>query len=139
MENNQRLILMEHLKDIFEELSCSSYVKTIYMGFDLGEEMVAAAYPHKSYVEIAIALSDDHPDSALKDASHLTWRTLPVSLEVSTLNEIDQNIGLLHEACKRVRDGMANKPRDNEFFRKARRERRENTRKQDGKISWTCS
>ena len=117
--------LLKRLKDIFEEQSCVTYVKTIYMGFNLGEEMVAAAYPHKSCVEIALALRDDHPDSALKDASHLTWRTLPVSLKVSTLNEIDQNIGLLHEACKRVQDGMANKPRDNEFFRKARRERRE--------------
>ena len=83
-----------------------------------------------SYVEIALALRDDHPDSALKDASHLTWRILPVSLEVSTLNEIDQNIGLLHEACKRVQDGMANKPLDNEFFRKAKRERRDKKPKQ---------
>ena len=117
--------LLKHLKDIFEKQTCSSYVKTIYMGFDIDKEMVAAVYPHSNYIDIALALEEDHPDSALKDASHLTWRTLPVSLEVSTLNEIDQNIGLLHEACKRVQDGMANKPRDNEFFRKARRERRE--------------
>ncbi|MEC8118348.1 MAG: hypothetical protein VX132_00555 [Actinomycetota bacterium] len=95
------------------------------MGVDIGEKMVAAAYPHRRSVEIALALSENHPNSALKDASHLTWRTLPVSLEVSDITEIDQHANLFIEACNRVQRGELNEPRDNEFFRKKQRERSE--------------
>ena len=69
------------VKTIFESQSCVGYVKTIYMGFDMGNVMVSAVYPHKKHLEIALALDENHPDVNLRDASHLTWRTLPVSLE----------------------------------------------------------
>ena len=41
---------------------CNSYVKTIYIGYDLDGEMVAALYPHAGHVEIALALDEQHDD-----------------------------------------------------------------------------
>ena len=45
--------------DIFVEYGCTSYVKTIYVGYDHDGEMVAALYGHSDHVEIALALPED--------------------------------------------------------------------------------
>jgi len=61
------------LDALFESEGCASYVKTIYVGYDIGGEMVAALYGHVDHVELALALDEDHPADGLIDASHLTW------------------------------------------------------------------
>src|ERR1035441_5420776 len=76
---------------------CESYIKTIYIGYEIDGDMVAALYAHADHVEIALALDEDHPDSALKDASHLTWRTLPLSLEVRTSSDVNKAVLLIDE------------------------------------------
>lgn len=38
--------------EIFVELGCTTYVKTICVGYDVNGEMVAASYPHADHVEI---------------------------------------------------------------------------------------
>ncbi len=97
-------------------LGCSSYVKTIYVGYDIGGEMVAAAYGHSDHVEVALAVAEDHPDSRFVDASHLTWRTLPLSLHFKTISDVKKAEGLLEEACERVRQQSHDVHRDNDFF-----------------------
>ena len=67
--------IAQAVHDTLISLGCTSYVKTIYIGYDLNGEMVAASYGHGNHVEVALALAEDHPDERLQDASHLTWRT----------------------------------------------------------------
>ena len=53
-------------KAIIEKMStegCRAYVKTIYVGFNIADEMVAAAYGHSKQVEVALALPEDRPDT----------------------------------------------------------------------------
>ncbi len=102
---------------------CSSYVKTIYIGYDFNGEMVAALYGHSDYVEVAIALSESHESPILIDASHLTWRTLPVAAVVKSKADIKMFASLVKEACKGVLSGDHTVLRDNEFFAAAKRER----------------
>jgi len=39
---------------IFAERGCSSYVKTIYIGYDLDGVMVGALYGHVDHLEVAL-------------------------------------------------------------------------------------
>jgi hypothetical protein len=114
--------VLNRIQAIMESHACTSYVKTIYVGFDLEDKMVAAAYPHAEHVELALALEEDHEDPRLLDASHLTWRTLPLSLELRSTKEVDDHQELLVHACQRVRTGGHDVNRDNEFFNTARRD-----------------
>ena len=100
--------ILRGLITIFESNSCTSSYKTIYIAFDLENEMVAAAYPHETHVEIALALAESHSNSNLKDASHLTWRTLPVSLELYSEEELQKHSFLIAEALTRVQIGERN-------------------------------
>ena len=102
---------------------CSSYVKTIYIGYDFNGEMVAAIYGHPDYVEVAIALSESHDSPVLIDASHLTWRTLPVAAVLKSKADLKMFARLVKEACKGVLSGEHTVLRDNEFFVTAKRER----------------
>jgi hypothetical protein len=86
--------------------------------------MVAALYSRADHVEVALALAEDHPSSQLIDASHLTWKTLPVAAVGHNLAEVKKFEPLIEEACARVRAGQHDVNRDNEFFMKSRRERR---------------
>ena len=104
---------------------CSSYVKTIYVGYDLNGEMVAALYGHAEYVEVAIALAESYESPVLIDASHLTWRTLPVAAVLKSKADIKMFGPLVKEACKGVLSGGHTVLRDNEFFAAAKRERQE--------------
>lgn len=106
------------------ELGCASYVKTIYVGYDIGGEMVAAMYGHADHLEIALALPEDEESDLLVDASHLTWRTLPVAAVVKRKSQVAEFTKLATSACERVRSASHDVMRDNDFFIKAREARR---------------
>jgi hypothetical protein len=103
---------------------CDSYIKTIYIGYEIDGNMVAALYAHADHIEIALALDEDDPDSALKDASHLTWRTLPLSFEVWTPSDAEKAALFIDEACNRIKVGTHAVLRDNEHFVRSRETRR---------------
>ena len=104
---------------------CTSYVKTIYVGYDFNGEMVAALYGHSEYIEVAIALAESYESTVLIDASHLTWRTLPVAAVLKNKADLKIFARLVKEACKGVLSGDHTVLRDNEFFVAAKRERQE--------------
>ncbi len=122
--NKKAAALCMQVHKMFLISGCTSYVKTIYIGYDIDGEMVAALYGHADHVELAMALAEDHPSSQLVDASHLTWKTLPVAAIGHNAVEVKKFGPLIDEACTRVRTGLHNVNRDNEFFMKAKRERR---------------
>lgn len=102
---------------------CSAYVKTIYIGYDLDGEVVAALYAHPARLEVALALPEDAEGASLIDASHLTWRTLPVAAEILDVAQLPEFKELAHEACLRIKSRSHDVMRENEFFIKSRRER----------------
>jgi len=122
--NKTSAALCTQVHEMFLAVGCSSYVKTIYIGYDIDGEMVAALYGHSDHVEVALALAEDHPSSQLIDASHLTWKTLPVAAIGHDAVEVEKMAVLVVEACDRVRAGLHTVNRDNDFFMKAKRERR---------------
>lgn len=95
---------------------CSSYVKTIYIGYAIGGEMVAALYAHPDRVEVALALAEDADNRLLEDASHLTWRTLPVAAVLRSRSDIEEFGLLVGEAVARVENRQHDVKRTNEFF-----------------------
>ena len=102
--------------DTLINLGCTSYVKTIYVGYDLNGVMVAASYGHADHVEVALAVDENHPDSRLVDASHLTWRTLPLALNLSTIRDTKDAKGLFVEACERIASDAHTVNRGNDYF-----------------------
>lgn len=110
--------------DALISLGCTSYVKTIYIGYDLNGEMVAASYGHGDHVEVALAVAEDHPDERLQDASHLTWRTLPLALNLASTSSVKQARSLFEEACSRVSSQSHDVHRDNDYFVGRKRGRR---------------
>lgn len=124
--NKKSAALCTQVHEMFLAAGCSSYVKTIYIGYDIDGEMVAALYSHSDHIEVALALAEDHPSGQLIDASHLTWKTLPVAAIGHNATEVKKMKPLITEACARVRAGKHDVNRDNEFFMKSRRERRGN-------------
>src|SRR5665213_3463112 len=88
---------------LFSSAGCASYVKTIYIGYDIGGEMVAALYGHQDHVEVALALPEDAEHELLIDASHLTWRTLPLAAVIREDSQLGPLAGLIDLACERVR------------------------------------
>jgi hypothetical protein len=122
--NKTSAALCTQVHEMFLAAGCSSYVKTIYIGYDIDGEMVAALYGHADHVEVALALAEDHPSSQLIDASHLTWKTLPVAAIGHDAAEVGKMAGLVVEACDRVRAGLHTVNRDNDFFIRSRRERK---------------
>jgi hypothetical protein len=122
--NKTSAALCTQVHEMFLAAGCNSYVKTIYIGYDIGGEMVAALYGHADHVEVALALDEDHPSNQLIDASHLTWKTLPVAAIGHDAAEVKKMAGLVVEAVDRVRSGLHTVSRDNEFFMKSKRERR---------------
>ena len=104
---------------------CDSYVKTIYIGYEISGEMVAALYAHANHIELALAVAEDHPNMVLKDASHLTWRTLPLALEIRSTEDLVLAGALIEEACVRIRGGSHDVERDNDHFIRSRQARNE--------------
>lgn len=117
--------LARQLDALFVDERCNSYVKTIYIGYDIGGEMVAALYGHADHVEVALALSEFEEHRLLVDATHLTWRTMPVAAIVRTSADAKDVASLIRVACERVRAGAHDVHRDNEFFVRAKRGRRQ--------------
>jgi hypothetical protein len=103
---------------------CGCYVKTIYAGYDLDGKMVAALYPHPNRLEIALALSEDVDHELLVDASHLTWRDLPVAAVVTSTDDLEAMELLIQTACSRVESGMHDVYRETSFFIDRNKERR---------------
>ncbi len=101
-----------------------SYVKTIYVGYEIGGEMIAALYPRADHLEIALALPEDAESRLLVDASHLTWRTLPVAAIVTAKDDLPEFTNLANAAAARVRTATHDVMRDNDFFVRSKRERR---------------
>ena len=85
--------------------------------------MTAALYAHVNHIEVAISLPNDFENKMLIDASHLTWRTLPVAAIVENVGQLDSFIELATFAVNGVKDGSHSVHRDNDFFlaRKGRR------------------
>jgi len=86
--------------------------------------MVAALYGHADHVEVALALPEDADGDLLVDASHLTWRTLPVAAILNSETDVEQFSKLVSEAVARVSAQTHDVRRDNDFFIRSRRERR---------------
>jgi hypothetical protein len=103
---------------------CSSYVKTIYIGYDFDGQMIAALYAHADHVEVAIALSVSFESELLVDATHLTWRTLPVAAILRSKQDVVKFGDLVNKACEGVRSGSHSINRDNDYFTNAKRLRR---------------
>ena len=112
------------LHEALLSLGCVSYVKTIYIGYDIDGEMVAALYGRIDHVEVALALPEDAEGDLLIDAKHLTWRTLPVAAIVRSKTDLVAFMQLALTAVEGVRTSSHTVNRDNEFFIKSRRERR---------------
>jgi hypothetical protein len=100
-----------------------SYVKTIYVGYEIDGEMIAALYPRADHLEIALALPEDAESGLLIDASHLTWRTLPVAAIVTKVDDLSDLSDLVFAAADRVRTASHDVMRDNDFFIRTKRER----------------
>lgn len=88
-----------------DQNGCTTYVKTIYVGFELQGTMVAAAYPHSQWLEVALALPDDITGPGLVDATHLTWRTMPVAIEIRSQSDLKRALKYFELALERVRSG----------------------------------
>ena len=116
--------IAEAIHEAMISLGCVSYVKTIYIGYDIDGEMVAALYGHTDHVEIALALPENAVGDLLVDASHLTWRTLPVAAIVRSPNEVSNFEQLAKLAAERVKTAAHNVNRDNDYFIKTRENRR---------------
>ncbi len=95
---------------------CASYVKTIYIGYEIDGEMAAALYAHPDRLEVALALAEDATSPLLADAGHLTWRTLPVAAELRRQGDLAEFSQLAAEAVERVQHARHDVSRDNDFF-----------------------
>ena len=115
--------LVTEICDQFTDEGCILYVKTIYIGADLEGQMVGAIYAHKTDIEVALALPENAVHPLLEDASHLTWRTLPVLAKITSGKEVKILKELVLEACQRIRDSEHKVYLDDDFFVEARRRR----------------
>lgn len=98
------------------DLGCDVYVKTIYVGFTIEGQMVAAIYPKNDCLEVALALPEDIEGSEFKDATHLTWPTMPVCIEVRAAGDVALALDHARTAADRVRAGSHDVRRPNEHF-----------------------
>jgi hypothetical protein len=101
---------------LVQDHRCDAYVKTIYVGFSIRGEMVAAFYPRSDCIEIALALPENAEGDEFKDATHLTWPTMQVCLEVRTEADVTLAIEHLATAAMRVASGQHGVRRPNEDF-----------------------
>lgn len=97
--------LLARIHALFMAAGCDSYVKTIYIGYEVRGKLVAASYGHAHNVEVALALPEDHIAEQLKDATHLTWRTMPVLVEIKNRRDLVLAEPLFSEAVERVVSG----------------------------------
>ena len=107
-------------KMLVEKYECFPDVKTINLTFTRGEDLVASAHIGSNYLELALALPEDHPSPLLEDASHLTWRTLPVMVDITKKTNPKQVLHLTKEAAERIVNGEHDINRSIEYFAKKR-------------------
>ena len=112
--------LTEGLYDALVGLGCTPYVKTIYVGLEYQGALVAAIYPHHDRVEVALALPEDHPHPSLIDATHLTWKTMPVAAVLRTPDDLSEAEALVLEAFTRVSTGSHDVELPNDRFPRKR-------------------
>lgn len=111
-----RKFLQRVYSSLVVEYGCAVYVKTIYVGFTIDGAMVAAIYPRSDCLEIALALPEDIEGAEFKDATHLTWPTMPVCIEVHTKDDLTLALAHASEAARRVSAGAHDVQRPNEHF-----------------------
>ena len=116
--------LASELHKIFVKQGCVSYVKTIYIGYDIEGQMVAALYCHEDRVEVALALDENHVSPILIDATHLTWRSMPVAAVVRNDRDLSAAALLVVEASLRVKAGKNTLNRSSEFFAEVKKNKR---------------
>jgi hypothetical protein len=116
--------LAVNVDQIFTNLGCNCYKKTIYLGYEYDGEMVAALYINRNYLEIPLALPEEYDGPLIEDARHLTWRTLPVAAVVKSKTDLNIFENYAREAFERVKNRSHTVLRDNQFFAKSRRERK---------------
>jgi hypothetical protein len=116
--------LATEVHKFLESLDCFSYVKTIYVGYEVQGIMVAAMYPYTAHLDLALALPEDAVHPLLSDASHLTWRTLPLLATVAARKHLPAVKNLSKLAIEGVLSGSHNVARDNDFFIKSKLERK---------------
>jgi hypothetical protein len=124
----RKLALATH--KVLDTEGCKSYVKTIYIGYEINGQMVAALYAHTNHLEVALALPEDAVGALLIDATHLTWKTLPVAAVIRSPDDLVEFNTLTSLAAARVRSQSHDVERDNDYFIKARRERSDSDTKQ---------
>ena len=122
--NKKVSALATNLHRLFLKHGCVSYVKTIYIGYDIDGAMVAALYCHENRVEVAIALEENHRSKLLIDATHLTWRTMPVAAVVKSKDDLSEAAELIIEATDRVKAGQNTVSRSSEFFAEVKKQKR---------------
>lgn len=105
-------------------LGCLSYIKTIYIGYEINGEMVAALYPYHKHVDLALAIPEDTADPILVDASHLTWRSLPLMATMRNKRDVEKAKKYLKLAVNQILSGSHKVNRDNEFFIRTKHERK---------------
>jgi hypothetical protein len=104
-------------------IATTDYVKTVYIGYDFNGEMLAALYRNTTAIEVALPLPEFSRGPLLMDASHLTWRTLPVMIHVTKTDQLAAAKNLIDEAFLRLESGIHEVDRTPEFF-KARKKGR---------------
>ena len=122
--NKKVSALATNLHKLFLKHGCVSYVKTIYIGYDIDGVMVAALYCHENRVELAIALEENHRSKLLIDATHLTWRTMPVAVVIQSKDDLSEAAELIIEATGRVKTGQNTVNRSSEFFAEVKKQKR---------------
>ena len=116
--------LASELHKAFIKQGCVSYVKTIYIGYDIEGQMVAALYCREDRVEVALALDENHVSPVLIDATHLTWRSMPVAAVVRNDKDLSVAALLVVEASSRVKAGKNTLNRSSEFFAEVKNNKR---------------
>ena len=92
------------------------YVKTIYIGYEFQGEMFAALYRNTSAIEVALPLAEDESGPLIMDASHLTWRTLPLMIHVTSSSQLPQAFSIIDRSFDRLNTGLHKVNRTNEYF-----------------------
>lgn len=92
------------------------YVKTIYIGYEFQGEMFAALYRNTSAIEVALPLAEDEFGPLIMDASHLTWRTLPLMIHVTSPSQLPQAFSIIDRSFDRLNTGLHKVNRTNEYF-----------------------
>ena len=116
MKKNLRPAFDQCYMLLVDDYQCDVYVKTIYVGFSAGDEMVAALYPRSECLVIALPLPEDVDGPEFKDATHLTWPTMPVSIELRDAGDVQAAMKHLSAAASRVAKGEHRVRRPNEHF-----------------------